>query len=297
MSCHLVEQKTIWYIVCGALNYPGLEWRDYAGEIRALDSPDNSLEMCETLVRANLRSVEYRYGEKASRSAGFEFDKSRLDVVEVDPVQLYKTIRYYHYQSCEHPEWQESEASRFCDALLDLVSGKLRFGDSGNPVGYDDAVWGVPEEWEPPSPDPQQNDPETERLIRSCQKLRRFVSAEQVDTMTSALRGDDGEFFRHKILQLAELFDHYMPVSGETDHDGDDAFVYLHYFKNGADWYILERDREYAQHQAFGFANLGDPGCAELGYISIIELIRNNAELDLHWEVRTLGEIRSEIWN
>ena len=62
-----------------------------------------------------------------------------------------------------------------------------------------------------------------------------------------------------------------------SDGKGDDAVVYLHYFRGGMDWYITEKDMEEEQHQAFGLADLGYGG--ELGYISIQELIDNGVSL------------------
>ena len=44
-----------------------------------------------------------------------------------------------------------------------------------------------------------------------------------------------------------------------------------------------------------GFANLGDPQNAELGYISIQELIDCNVELDLYWEPKPLQPIIDAI--
>jgi hypothetical protein len=47
------------------------------------------------------------------------------------------------------------------------------------------------------------------------------------------------------------------------------------------------------QLQAYGLADLyGDGG--ELGYISILDLIRHNVELDLYWTPKTLNEVRAE---
>lgn len=43
-------------------------------------------------------------------------------------------ISHYEYQSCEHPEWRESEAFAFCAALKDRLLGTL--------PGAGDAVWG-----------------------------------------------------------------------------------------------------------------------------------------------------------
>ncbi|HXD08175.1 MAG TPA: hypothetical protein VN680_19275 [Burkholderiaceae bacterium] len=87
-----------------------------------------------------------------------------------------------------------------------------------------------------------------------------------------------------------------MPRSYETDGQGGAALVVLHYFNPGCDWYITEKDvGGVGTMQAFGWAILnGDTECAELGYISIAELVRFGCELDLHWRERPLAEVIRE---
>ncbi len=72
---------------------------------------------------------------------------------------------------------------------------------------------------------------------------------------------------------------------------GIEAIAYLHYFLSGFDWYITERDMERQQLQAFGLACMGEE---EMGYINIVEFIRNGAELDLYFEPRSLRKILAE---
>jgi hypothetical protein len=92
----------------------------------------------------------------------------------------------------------------------------------------------------------------------------------------SGLQGEESGYFEQ--------------VSYETDGQGDNAVVYLHYFLNGCDWYITEKDMEDDQLQAFGYANLGYGG--ELGYISIQEIVTVGAELDLHWTPKPLKDCK-----
>ena len=89
-----------------------------------------------------------------------------------------------------------------------------------------------------------------------------------------------------------------MPKTYESDGQGDDVTVMLHYFINGSDWWITERDVILDdQVQAFGYVCLnGDIDCAELGYISITELINNNVELDLYFEPTTLREVKKKLF-
>ena len=79
----------------------------------------------------------------------------------------------------------------------------------------------------------------------------------------------------------------------ESTAKGRAALAYLHYFIGGFDWWIVEKDADpdhAGQVQAFGIADLGMD--AELGYISIPELLENGAELDLYYtEPKNIGEI------
>ena len=120
--------------------------------------------------------------------------------------------------------------------------------------------------------------------------FRAFVGASQRQAVYSAMRGEEGEWFRAKVRDLIALFE-TMPKVYEQDGKGEQATAYLHYFTPSADWYITERDISTEQLQAFGLADLyGDGG--EFGYISIEELTQCGAELDLHFEPRTLASLR-----
>lgn len=123
-----------------------------------------------------------------------------------------------------------------------------------------------------------------------------IIPTEQAKTIRAMMRGEEGAFFRAKIAELQQTLN-TMPTSYQTDGQGDAAVVHLHYFTGSAEWYITERDREDEQHQAFGLAVLSGKDM-ELGYISLVELCRTSAitsaNLDLHWQPRTLREIRAE---
>ena len=128
-------------------------------------------------------------------------------------------------------------------------------------------------------------------LLTASANLRRFMPTAEIDTLQDSLRGEEGEYFAGLILDTWAKIQ-AMPKTYDQDGKGDQAVAHLHYFMGSGDWWITERDAEPAQHQAFGLADLyGDGG--ELGYISIVELIRAGVELDLHWTPKTLAEIRA----
>ena len=130
-----------------------------------------------------------------------------------------------------------------------------------------------------------------EDTTKAVNALRGFVPSHQLNLIGSLCRGEEGDFFRGKLIEYAERVA-LMPKTYEQDGKGDDAVAYLHYFSGGADWWITEKDMEDEQRQAFGLADLGYGG--EIGYISLVELCTSEAvELDLHWTRATLGEIKA----
>ena len=118
--------------------------------------------------------------------------------------------------------------------------------------------------------------------------LKQFIGAAQLSAIGSVIRGEEGQFFKDKLIEVAKVIQ-TMPKTYGQDGMGDKAIAYLHYFSGGSDWHITEKDMEDEQLQAFGLANLGYGG--ELGYISIQELIDAGVELDLYWTPKTIGQI------
>lgn len=120
--------------------------------------------------------------------------------------------------------------------------------------------------------------------------LNRFVSNDQWIALRDLVDGEEGEFFADKVIEYGNRITS-MPHTYQTDGQGDEAICHLHYFKGACDWYIIEKDAEMPQHQAFGWCDLG-MGFPELGYVSIEELKQVGAELDLHWDPKPLSEVK-----
>lgn len=117
-----------------------------------------------------------------------------------------------------------------------------------------------------------------------------FIGVRQGLVIRQAISGDEGEWFADKVKEIFELVN-TMPRIYQQDGKGDDAVVYLHYFKGGVDLYVTERDETWLQFQAFGLSNLGYG--AELGYINIKEAVDCGMELDLHWNQKSLREVKT----
>ena len=83
--------------------------------------------------------------------------------------------------------------------------------------------------------------------------LRHFMGQQQKTAVVQGLKGEESQFFSDKLIELEKMV-LALPVTYGTDGQGDEAIAYLHYFLNGMDWYITERDVMEQQLQAFGLA-------------------------------------------
>lgn len=96
------------------------------------------------------------------------------------------------------------------------------------------------------------------------------------------------------LRNLENIIEQIPRPCGQDGVPADDKIVYLHYFHGGCDWYITERDEWGIQYQMFGYANLGDPICAEWGYMGTPEWENTPVELDLFWKPCRFGDIGKE---
>jgi hypothetical protein len=173
MSAFIVSTEHIDALVAAALttppNYSGYRFTWWwEGEHREL-THSNADQVGSMLLSENVRSVEFRYsppGREAIYGEGWESDTlfelpgtyreetiaPGVAPVEVPewltpytfpvgrakvrpPVDVLKLISCFEYQSCEHAEWEESEAFAFCKSLQSKMIGLL--------PGYDQAKWSL----------------------------------------------------------------------------------------------------------------------------------------------------------
>ena len=120
-----------------------------------------------------------------------------------------------------------------------------------------------------------------------------FVSSLQYGAIKNLLKSNEKAFFIESVDRIYSTIE-VMPKTYEQDGKGDKAIAYLHYFTSNGDFYITEKDIDNGVTQAFGLASIGD-SYPELGYISITELVKNGAEIDLHFEPKTLSEIKASF--
>lgn len=135
-----------------------------------------------------------------------------------------------------------------------------------------------------------------DEAVEAFTAVRPFMSREQSGAIAAACRGEEKQFFFDRLVKLQKEIND-APKTYDQDGKGDDAVVCFHYFYGGSDWFITELDKEgKGTEQAFGYVCLnGWLDSAELGYISIDEIVENGVELDLHWTPKTLREIKADL--
>ena len=108
-------------------------------EIVTYPEPD---EIGRALWRENLRSVDYRY-DRNERRVPFRFRDGQVHTYTyvrprgaLDRDALVKQARCYRCQSCEHPQWSDSDAARWIDDLIRRLNAAGHQGES------DDIPWG-----------------------------------------------------------------------------------------------------------------------------------------------------------
>lgn len=131
--------------------------------------------------------------------------------------------------------------------------------------------------------------------MKLCKLLQDFIGYGQRRCIEINSEGEEGQFFIEKMEEMKKRIEEMPKVYGQ-DGKGDQAIVYLHYFIGPYDAWITEKDIDGpdGQIQAFGYASFNGKQDAEMGYISIKDIIGHSAELDLHWTPKTVAEALKE---
>lgn len=126
------------------------------------------------LLAENFNSVNHRYAEEGEPETFFEYIEPRVTADGFAPAQVLKAIHCLEYQSCEHPEWEQSEAHAFLKALEARIIRTI--------PGYEAAAWGPP-----PTPE------EEERRARA-------IANEAVARMAAAAKEEENRLERKRAV-------------------------------------------------------------------------------------------------
>lgn len=112
MSAYIINRPHIVALVQAARHY-GL----------IADDAQAAAEAGKILWQTNIASVAFRYPNCANLPGpvGEDFQLTAEDFAAVprepDPSAVLRNLATYDYQSCERPDWAQSQAFAFCEAL------------------------------------------------------------------------------------------------------------------------------------------------------------------------------------
>lgn len=147
MSAFLVDRDHITFLTMAALNSSAGHGEDfsysYGGErhyIRSRDIPE-AVRVANVLWAENARSVNYRYkdsshieDEEAPRYTKVPLVRGVALTHPTKPGPVLNAIDCLEYQSCECPDWEQTEAF----AILQNLRGRM----CRSVEGYKDTPWG-----------------------------------------------------------------------------------------------------------------------------------------------------------
>lgn len=138
------EQTMAWWTTDEDGDYTG--WRCLWPSRMGAMPQTNEDELGQMLWDECVRSVRYRYPADSETDYELPGDTSMPWIQPYvyedprfapSPGEVFKTIDYYSYQSCEHPEWRASEPFAFCVSLRSLYCKRVP-GYAEAPYGWDD---------------------------------------------------------------------------------------------------------------------------------------------------------------
>lgn len=94
----------------------------YTGEEWVYFNEDTAWALASKLYRANVQSVNRRYGER-TRSTGFKY--KLVDISQLNAADIVKACDCLEYQSCERKEWERSQARKALLAIRDAAVARL----------------------------------------------------------------------------------------------------------------------------------------------------------------------------
>jgi hypothetical protein len=95
----------------------------------------------EILSKENDRSLFYRYPDDGSEYTPYRYQKMVIELINETHVQAVKACGCYCYQSCEHPEWEDSWSNQFIHQLMDEARS-LCYSVNFDQL-YDEAQWQI----------------------------------------------------------------------------------------------------------------------------------------------------------
>ena len=127
--------------------------------------------------------------------------------------------------------------------------------------------------------------------------VARFMARNQAQSLLEMLDDQEAPRYAAKIVELSETIK-AMPLTHDQAGAGYEAVAHLHYFSGATHCYVFEKDFMGGVQNATALTVVrGDLERAEIGFVSIAEMVERGLGLDLDFTPCTLGAIcKSKGW-
>lgn len=140
MSAWIVSFKHVNTLVAYArVHHLTYVWQDKPVQVEL-----DPARIAKMLYKACVDSVNYRYDEDTT-SEDFVY-AALAESGLPGRMSMIKQVGCYNYQSCERPDYEQSEAKAFVNALTLMLREQLGLRDGQEPYGhpqYERAPWGL----------------------------------------------------------------------------------------------------------------------------------------------------------
>jgi hypothetical protein len=116
----LTEESKMSAFICSKLHIQTVAL--YYSNVYKLDKHLDCVKIANQLYKENIKSVNFRYGENTKLSYWRSFDDS---IKKKSYIELYKLVQCLNYQSCEHNEWESSNAYKILNELTKFLTSKI----------------------------------------------------------------------------------------------------------------------------------------------------------------------------
>ncbi len=134
MSAFILGNDHISVMLQSGSKYVSLP-EDYYWQSERYTITGREQEVGTKLINENYRSVNYRYEHCDEFPLDVKPFQWNMCLRKRTPVELIKACDCYSYQTCECPDWTETEAYAIVEALREAAINSL--------PGYDEAEWSI----------------------------------------------------------------------------------------------------------------------------------------------------------
>lgn len=140
MSAYMVSDEQINVMLWAATRYADFHSFVFESSYGAywIQDQDSKTVLGQELISVNAQALKDLYNDD-SEFRSYTYAQPRYATWE--PIELIKIVHNYEYQACDNKNWADSNASRFCQALVRQL---LQFVP-----GFENAPWGIDADTQP----------------------------------------------------------------------------------------------------------------------------------------------------